>query len=809
MAKTPGREDRERTAEDKQATLEAGAELEAKIRVFQNKTNPLAISEDLQVEDPFSGLYENDFRRAKDDEARQGILKSLGDAHFLDHWFELRKAEAERIAVLREEAERNLVSKREGGASEKVLRIAESTVRELQKREDAAVSHALEVEDDRAGVVETVSRNLIIEPPHHPGVLENLVTSNSSLGQLVNAMEVNIDGTGWELVPTDTLKFEEEIEREMPGATPEDAAVAEAKQFEQNQARLLAEKEFQDEVDSQLESLEGFFKEPWPGMSFTTLRRKLRVDAESTGNAYLEILRNQAGEIVFARQVDPKLMRLVRLDDPILVEKEVERGGVKVTVPISLRERRYVEHVGGGALVPKFTQQGFLGAGVDPNATVSTLDTSRLFSTHGTRIIYFKEFGASRDLDMWTGTWAKDGEDEIPMERRATEIIHFGIRKSARTPYFLPRWINNLPSVIGSRKAEEFNLAFFNAGGVPPLLITVAGGQLAERSAKALDEKLNNRDAGMRHQAVVIEVASSGRIDKGSNKVQVNVERFGSEKMQDALFLKYDERTSSNIRQSFRLPPLFVGDPEAHNFATARASYLVAEAQVFQPERDEFDEIVTMKLLRNMRNGERFRFRSLPLVIDDAEQQIKCIELVAEQALVSPDQLVEAINKVCGLEFRFDQDANDQAREERMSRVTAMAEGFARTNTRGEGREENEDEGGSEESGEIQDDEGARTGSSKIEKMSGAALIDKLDGLVILGLDLVDAMEGGFENAVARKSMRKNTIFYESLLPVERKVVDRVMAMRGLGEDREDLMGLFGCSAAIIAANAETELNLE
>lgn len=822
---TPGRQARERSNLEKVESPGLSAdiedELEAKVHVFRNRTGPMTMDEANEVDDPFSGVYESDYRAVKAEDVEK-FLVGLAETHSVDRWLELRKAERERIVALREAAERDLVKVQEDEASEEVLKIATSAVVDLQKREDrligstiakdgvtlakrvpgdVVISHALEVEDDRAGVVETVSRNLIIEPEFHPGLLEQLVLNNSSLTQLVNAMEVNVAGTGWELVAMDTLKMEAEIEGAMPGTSdPDERATA---REEMLRAREAAELEFQEEVDGQRESLEGFFREPWPGMSFTTIRRQLRDSKEKTGNSYLEVLRNAAGEIVFARTIDPKLMRLVRLDDPVVVEKTLERGGAEVTQAVSIRERRFVQHVGGGALVPKFHQPGFGSPSLDPNARSTEMDTRRLFSSQGTRVVYFKEFGASRDLDMWTGIWAQDGE-EIPMERRATEIIHETVIKSPRTPYGLPRWINNLPSVMGNRKAEEFNLAFFRAGGVPPLLITVAGGQMAERSRKALDEMMNNQNPASKHQAVLLEISSSGRMDK-ANKVTVDVVRFGSERMQDSMFQKYDQQTRFKIRESFRLPPLFIGDPEAHNFATAKASYLVAEAQVFQPERDEEDEIYTMKLLRNMPNGLRFRFRSLPLVIDDAADQVKCIEIAADNSLVGGEQLVEALNKVCNLELKFDREHSDLAREERMTMRTTMAEAFARTNTQGEAAREEEPGGGSDESGEIQG--GAPTGTSKIAKAGD--VLTKLDGLVVLGSDLAEALGKGFENATARKDLKANMAFYEGLSLVEKQVVDRVMAFRGLGEDRDDLMELFGCSAAIIASNAERQVEIE
>ncbi len=824
---SPARETRERTAMEKAESpgLSEQVELDAKVRVFRNKRRgPLTFDEEIQVPDPFAGLYESDYLDAKDEKAAQEILSNLAGVHRIDKWLGLRKTERERIVRLREEAELEYLTKQEEGVSEGVLKIAAQTVIQLQKTEDrlisstilqkqnvgdVVVSHALEVEDDRAGVVETVSRNLIIAPEFHPGVLEQLVLNCSSLLQLTNAMEVNCDATGWELVPNDNLQMEEAVEEEMPGPSPDQLEEVDRQKLTEDRAkaaaeRTKAERAFQEEVDKELEGLEGFFKEPWPGMSFTTLRRELRVDEERTGNAYMEVLRNTAGEIIFARHIDTKLMRMVRLDDPVVVEKTLERGGHEVTIPMSFRERRYVEQVGGGALVPRFQLAGS-SAGTDPDATGSTLGKGNLFTSQGVRIIYFKEFGASRDLDMWTGIWAPPGE-VIPMERRATEIIHFGVTKSARTPYSLPRWINNLPSVLGSRKAEEFNLAFFNAGGVPPMLITVAGGSMSERTKDAIDRMMNTENPASKHQAVVLEVTGTGRMDKGQNRVQVSVERFGSDRMQDAMFMKYEEASAKKIRQSFRLPPVFEGDADSHNFNTVKSSYLVAEAQVFQPERDEFDEIVTMKLLRNMPDGENFRFHSLPLVIDDADQQVKCIEIAADKNLVSGEQIVGALNKVCGLEFQFDQESADLAREERMSVRMSMAQAFARTNDQGEAAREEQVGGGSPPQEEIQDDESARSssggGGGAARKIEKADLMGELDGLVVLGVDLADAMSKGFESAAARRDLRKNTALFEDLPVPDKQLVEKVMALRGLGGDRDDLIELFGCAAAIIASNA-------
>ena len=237
---TPGRRARERSTLEKvespKLTAAIENELDVKAHVFFNrKGGPLTITDAYKVDDPYDGIYETDYQAAKSDEAKKEVLKALADAHYIEHWLGVRKLERTRIVELREGAERRLVkAEKTGSKKSKALRVMKAEVVDLQKREDwllsstitgdgsllkqgaegVIISHALEVEDDRAGVVETVSRNLVIEPPFHPGVLEQLALNNSSLLQLINAMEVNIDGTGWELIPRDTFKMEEEIKED-------------------------------------------------------------------------------------------------------------------------------------------------------------------------------------------------------------------------------------------------------------------------------------------------------------------------------------------------------------------------------------------------------------------------------------------------------------------------------------------------------------------------------------------------------------------------------------------------------------------
>ena len=97
---------------------------------------------------------------------------------------------------------------------------------------------------------------------------------------------------------------------------------------------------------------------------------------------------------------------------------------------------------------------------------------------------------------------------------------------------------------------------------------------------------------------------------------------------------------------------MFVGQSEDYNFATAFASYTVAEAQVFKPERDLFDEAITMRLLPAL-GYDGYKHRSKPLVIEDATLKLQGIEVIQQMAdQVEPADIVEAVNQVSGLHLK-------------------------------------------------------------------------------------------------------------------------------------------------------------
>lgn len=535
-----------------------------------------------------------------------------------------------------------------------VVSTVDSRVQLSKAEQDLLQSKALTMEDDPWNVLPNERRTNLLKPSYDPVQLIALCLQNNTLGQCIDALETNIDGTGYEIERRDGLT-PEDLEADVPpvlAAKPSPFAAkpnpfaekkpnpfAKAGEFDPAEAAMDAGIPDDDEEDEEggeapgeedsdddnIKALKQFFDEAFINESFTSIRRKLRRDRVMTGNAYLEVIRSQSGEITLVNHVDAKLVRLVKLDDPVMVTKKIMRNGTEQTVQMLVRERRYAQLI-------------------------------------GNKVRYFREFGSSREVNADTGEWmgpakqapasklkapqkkefkATNDQDRLPPpnspeaapfppkpgatpevtstpdseEQRAkrfqafkaeedprknnqfpsapydtgpkpeddptkrpdheaklgdampgNELIHFMDIPDVTTPYGIPRWVPQIPSVLGSRKAEELNLEYFNHGGLPPVMIFLQGGQLAPAARDKLNSYLSG-EAKNKMRGVIAEVYATGGDLTSNSTVKTSVERFGGDNLADSMFEGYDERCGGRVRSAFRLPPLFTGDTGDYTFA--------------------------------------------------------------------------------------------------------------------------------------------------------------------------------------------------------------------------------------------------
>jgi len=312
------------------------------------------------------------------------------------------------------------------------------------------------------------------------------------------------------------------------------------------------------------EALTEFFDYGYAEGSFEDLRKRIRWDREATGCGYMEVLREvKTGQVNRVNHVPSYTLRQTVYDpDPVVVEEHRMVGLSMKTVKVSRRFRTFV--------------QIQFGAGKKEQ-------------------VWFKEFGDPRNMDKTTGKFV----GAKSKANLATEIMPFRSGYHPTSPYSTPRWIGNLPSVLGSRAAEEINLMYFDNKTIPPMVVTVSGGALTKGTIKRIENLINHKLKGREnfHEPLILEAQPVQDVSGNISAPKIEIKPLTEAATRDALFMGYDGENRKKARSSFRLTPLYTGESEDLTRATAEASQHVVEEQVFRPERVSFDYVINRWLL--------------------------------------------------------------------------------------------------------------------------------------------------------------------------------------------------------------------
>ena len=285
---------------------------------------------------------------------------------------------------------------------------------------------------------------------------------------------------------------------------------------------------------------------------------------EIYGIAYIEVIRNLAGEVVqieFIRDT-PSIQKTKPLE-PYLTTVYYHHGE-----PVERKKRycKYKQEIGG------YT-------------------------------VYFKEFGDTRIMDRRDGNYVSE-EETLAIEYQANEIMEFPI---GTEPYGEVRWIGQVLGVDGSRKAEGLNNNYFENGRHTPLMIMIKGGTSTDESFTKLQEYMNDikGEAGQ-HAFIILETETTdGKTDfEQAEKPEIEIKDIANILQKDELFQDYLENNRKKIQSAFQLPDIYVGYTTDFNRATAQTAQVITEQQVFQPERKSLAWAINHRLL----NDYQFRY---------------------------------------------------------------------------------------------------------------------------------------------------------------------------------------------------------
>ncbi|HFK1428019.1 MULTISPECIES: phage portal protein [Bacillus cereus group] len=421
--------------------------------------------------------------------------------------------------------------------SAKVIKAAGTNTQVLSRQQES--------EDEKYAI------NDIIEPPYRIEDLQQIRENSTILGQCIDAYKRNIAGFGHE------MKYKQQDDKETPEMKTEWSL-----------------------VDTEIIPLFSFDK------PFKEILETAIDDKETTGNGYIEVIRNLEGKPAELINMLPQYMRVTRKDNKpqdvtyLVNGKEIKRKKIF---------RRYVQRVG-------------------------AVDT------------YFKEFGDPRFLNKETGEFS-----EVSLgEKNATEVIHL---KIGNGPYGIPRWVSHVVHMVGARKAEELNLRYFKQGRHIPMAILLKNGILSEESEAALTDYVSNvegEDNQYKYLVLQAESDEEGIVGEARPNIDIELKSLADILQKDALFLEYDEKSRQKVQTAFRLPDVYVGYIRDFNRATAESVREITEEQVFEPERSALEYIINNVLLLpyglkhvyvNLRKSE----------ISNTEDMVKTIEVLADK----------------------------------------------------------------------------------------------------------------------------------------------------------------------------------
>jgi PBSX family phage portal protein len=366
------------------------------------------------------------------------------------------------------------------------------------------------------------------------------------------------------------------------------------------------------EVDEQeKEELQSFIDRSNAEESLTTIHAKLVHDYEKFGFAFLEFIRDSSKRVSVIRHIRSMTVRLCpKNKEKVAISYDIARGSRVSTTTELKKFRTYLQLLNGES-------------------------------------VYFKEFGDPRRLNYKTGKF-EDKEYKVADEDLATELLHF--RQMSEDAYGTPRWISQLPSILGSREAEESNWGYFKDNTVPPLMIVVSGGRLTKQSYNDLQKQLSTESIGKDRQNKIMLVEAvperESFDDKGS--VSLKLEKLTDSRQNDSLFSDYDKSNQGKIMSSFRLSPILVGKGDQHTFATSNVSQFVAETQVFSVMRTFFDEIYNNRIVASKEglNLKTVLLKSKSPTITDPETLIKSLTALNVMGAVTPRSAISSANRI-------------------------------------------------------------------------------------------------------------------------------------------------------------------
>lgn len=298
--------------------------------------------------------------------------------------------------------------------------------------------------------------------------------------------------------------------------------------------------------------------------SFTRQLQAVKWDEEEVGNGYLEVSRNRVtGEISGLFHTPGKLVR-------------------------RRRDRK------GWVVGPK-------------NANPSDLVE---FYDFGDKVKYSADGRPEAKLNGGGKRWDRN------------ELIVFQLYTSESRDYGLPRDAHLSLDYLGDRNAAQSNVSFFGGSGVPPTVIFLKvptpdsdDDEIELEIPPELPRKIAqtlSADAETRHRVAVI------ALPEGVEAQDINLANLSD---RDVGFIEFRRDNRRATLGAWRMAPIFVADIEDTNYSTAEIERRLTKEQVFDPDQDRWEDILSESLIRELAPHMRLKLTEIDVTDDKAQRE--------------------------------------------------------------------------------------------------------------------------------------------------------------------------------------------
>ncbi|MGH8562764.1 MAG: hypothetical protein ACREXW_01240 [Gammaproteobacteria bacterium] len=190
------------------------------------------------------------------------------------------------------------------------------------------------------------------------------------------------------------------------------------------------------------------------------------------------------------------------------------------------------------------------------------------------------------------------------------------------------------------------------------MAVLVAGGHLTGDSIEEIEEHINSVQGRKSiHRVMGLEATGSeiaAGPDKSTPAPALEMKPLVHERQNDALFQEYDKNNMKKIRDSFRLSPMLLGGSEDVTYAVAEASLVVAEGQVFGPERNKVDDFFNNVILtdKDGKSSTYWSFRSNPRRIADPQTIVNALTTFDAMGALTPNIAIGIANELFDLHIK-------------------------------------------------------------------------------------------------------------------------------------------------------------